>query len=71
MIWKSFWDEKLIEVEDVGFNEDVLEVRASTVRRLGRCPQCQQQASRRHSFHTRQLADLPCLGVENQVRLRC
>ncbi len=71
MIWNSFWDDELIEVEDVKRAEDVLEVRARTVRRSGRCPQCQKLASRRYSFYTRQLADLPCFGVENQVRVRC
>jgi transposase len=71
MIWSGFWDDELIEVEDVKRTEDVLEVRAHTVRRSGQCPQCQKLASRRHSFYTRQLADLPCLGAENQVRVRC
>lgn len=71
MIWNSFWDDELIEVEDVEHAEDVLAVRARTVRRSGRCPRCQKLALRRHSFYTRQLADLPCFGAENQVRIRC
>ncbi len=33
MIWNSFWDDELIEVEDVKHAEDVLAVRARTVRR--------------------------------------
>jgi len=73
MIWNSFWDwdDELIEVEGVRRAEDRLEVGAHTVRGSGRCPQCQKLTSRRHSFYTRQLADLPCLGEENQVRVRC
>lgn len=71
MVWNCFWDDALIEVEDVKHAENVLVVRARTVRRSGRCPRCQKLASRRHSFYTRQLADLPCFGAENQVRIRC
>ena len=71
MIWNRFWDDALIEVEEVERVEDVLQVRAHTVQRSGRCPRCQKLASRRHSFYTRQLADLPCIGAENQVRVRC
>ena len=71
MIWEDFWDGRLIAVEDVKRAEDMLEVRAHTVRRSGRCPQCKKLALRRHSFYTRQFADLPCLGAENQVRVRC
>ena len=71
MIWNRFWDDALIEVEEVEHAEDVLQVGAHTVQRSGRCPRCQKLASRRHSFYTRQLADLPCFGAENQVRVRC
>ena len=41
------------------------------MRRSSQCPHCKKLASRRHSFYTRQIADLPCLGAENQVRVRC
>ncbi len=71
MIWESFWDEKLIEVKGVKLNEDVLEIRAHTVCRSSQCPRCQEMALRRHSFYTRQIADLPCLGVVSRVRVRC
>ncbi len=71
MGWKRFWNDELVEVEEVEHAADVLEVKARTVRRSSRCPRCQKRASRRHSFYTRQLADLPCLGAKNQVRIRC
>lgn len=71
MTWGNFWDEKLIEVEGVDLDEDGLKIRARTVRRSSQCPHCKKLASRRHSFYTRQIADLPCLGAENQVRVRC
>lgn len=71
MIWNCFWNDELVEVEEVEHVEDVLRVRARTVRRSSRCPRCQKSASRRHSFYTRQLADLPCLGAENQVHIKC
>ena len=65
------WQAVYSVVEEVEHVEDVLRVRARTGRRSSRCPRCQELASRRHSFYTRQLADLPCFGAENQVRVRC
>ena len=65
------WQAVYSVVEEVEHVEDVLRVRARTGRRSSRCPRCQELASRRHSFYTRQLADLPCFGAENRVRIRC
>ncbi|MDQ3398796.1 MAG: ISL3 family transposase [Deinococcota bacterium] len=71
MVWNRFWNDELVEVEEVEHAADVLAVKARTVRRSSRCPRCQELASRRHSFYTRQLADLPCFGAKNQIRIRC
>ena len=53
MVWNNFWNEKPVEIEDVNFKANLLEVRAHTVGRAVRCPGCKTTTSRRHSFYHR------------------
>ena len=71
MLWNKFWNEKQIEVEDVVFKKELLEIRAHTVGRAVRCPGCKKTTSRRHSFYHRQIADLPCFGISSRLHLTC
>jgi transposase len=51
-----------LRVRTVTINPGVLFIEASAVRRASTCPDCQTPSEHVHSYYTRTVADLPCVG---------